>query len=71
MPGDSFLNLVIRTVASLGMAVVCAWFLIRADHEAMRLFKLKKLYGLTKHDDETELKKAKKGVVFQRWSRKI
>lgn len=64
MPGDSFSDLIIRCFGWLFMAVICAWFLFRADQETMRLFNLKKLYGLTKHDDETEIKKTKKGVVF-------
>ncbi len=64
MPGDSFSNLILRTVCGLCMTLFCAWTLFRADQETMRLFKLSKLYGLTKNDDETERKKIKKRLVI-------
>ncbi len=64
MPDVSFTYLVMSFFGCFGFVVACAWFLIRADQQTMLLFKKRKFWGLTKHDDETELKKTKKEVVF-------
>lgn len=64
MPGDSFSILVMRFVCGLILTAIVGRILFRIDHETTRLFNLKKLYGLTKYDDEVEIRKTKKGVVF-------
>ncbi len=64
MENDPFLILILRFILFIIFFSLIAWILSRADQESERLFQLKKLWGLTKQDDESERKKTKKWLVI-------